>query len=560
MADVLEICDSDDEFPDGIALPPAKATKSMPRKKVVEFTPPLATRSASKKLLFTPTTPDSSRAKRGKVSKTQLEAANRPGTPSGNGTLWENEHAESPPWSSSPSKSTRKRQVRRGSDAEPPTTPKHPTAEHAPAMNTSPSKRKQDNIDNGDSLKLTTLKRSPVKKAKPILDDGSDDADNVIISMPVTKSKMKATMPNTKKIGTAKTKASDGIEEPTLSSSANGKGKESSLSSRKAKTKMDVDGEDHAGDVGGKLEAAAQINSRKPKAKPSGGDDKKVSGSDVIDTLTFAQHLQMKPLPKVTKVPLKQSSIYTEPEHCEVSVPCIQDPMLKKDYLGGHLPKLRARILSGWSTSTNSRQHSDPGFWFSNWGIVSPHMLINLALAPIRFSSHGKFINLSRVHPSYLSSRSTGSNSTALFTPDGLAICMTTGCAKASSLLTPGANNRKHLDILLYTQELERLQVETSATSSPKKKVMPGFTKPVLDATDTIPIYDGRAVPYTPAEISHLHEVLPPWEKEIPMDSCVVVGHTVGGYYDGASDARVNFNILMVILISMPVRYDDEAD
>ena len=75
-----------------------------------------------------------------------------------------------------------------------------------------------------------------------------------------------------------------------------------------------------------------------------------------------------------------------------------------------------------------------------------------------------------------------------------------------------------------------------------------------------VPIYDGRAVPYTPAEISHLHEVLPPWEKEIPMDSCVVVGHTVGGYYDGDGDARVNFNILMVILISTPVGYDDEAD
>ncbi|KAJ6628120.1 hypothetical protein B0H10DRAFT_2209794 [Mycena sp. CBHHK59/15] len=242
MADVLEISDSDDEFPDGISLPPAKATKSTPRKKVVEFTPPLATRSASKKLLFTPTTPDS-RVKRGKVSKTQLEEANRSGTPSGNGTLSENERAESPPWSSS----------------------KRLTAERAPAMNTS------DNIDNRDSLKLTTLKRSPVKKAKPIPDDGSDDADNVIISTPVAKSKMKATTPNTKKIGMAKTKASDGIEEPTLSSSANGKGKESSLSSRKAKTKMDVDGEDHAGDVGGKLEAAAQINSRKPKAKPSGG-------------------------------------------------------------------------------------------------------------------------------------------------------------------------------------------------------------------------------------------------------------------------------------------------
>ncbi|EFI26747.1 hypothetical protein CC1G_15671 [Coprinopsis cinerea okayama7 len=68
------------------------------------------------------------------------------------------------------------------------------------------------------------------------------------------------------------------------------------------------------------------------------------------------------------------------PEHCEVTDPNLQDPMLKGDYES--LPKLKAGLFVPWSNIAGPGQAR-----FSAWAEHCPNMDLSLALRAIRFTS-----------------------------------------------------------------------------------------------------------------------------------------------------------------------------
>lgn len=68
-----------------------------------------------------------------------------------------------------------------------------------------------------------------------------------------------------------------------------------------------------------------------------------------------------------------------------------------------------------------------------------------------------------------------------------------------------------------------------------------------------VPVYDGTSTTLDlDKDLSNIGNLLPSFDDEVPSDSFVCVGHTVQAYSKLDGSAGVSFNILWVIILSMP--------
>ncbi|KAJ7085951.1 hypothetical protein C8R44DRAFT_893797 [Mycena epipterygia] len=397
------------------------------------------------------------------------------------------------------------------------------------------------------------------------------------------------------------------VIEPTKRKRVDMKGKSKASPAKKYKSAEEVQSDD--GDESpttiGFVSARTQLNLSDKKVVASGKNStaagkKTAPGAPALglekksQVLTFAQQLKIAPVDANIRIPAPELGLFKAPDVCAVNNPAIHDPVLKVDYEEGILARLSDGTFRGWGSSDMGDNF---GFFFSHWGVYAPHVPYGNTLFPVKFEKYGRFVNLARVHPGYMHCKVVQGN-LGMYTADGLAICLTP--VVESALVVQAENRRKPIDIQLYTQEYQRFQAVICARLYPgsielraqvkgdavqfntrpglaisggsPKKMTQLVTRLSLDGSDTstsfcmlslrsllifdhtVPVFDARDTVLEIQHLANLPKGLPFWTAELPARSCVIVGHTVGGY-DGVN---VNLNLHFVVLIGLPAGYEPE--
>ncbi|KIM90073.1 hypothetical protein PILCRDRAFT_1446, partial [Piloderma croceum F 1598] len=203
----------------------------------------------------------------------------------------------------------------------------------------------------------------------------------------------------------------------------------------------------------------------------------------------------------------------------------LMDPMLKSEYQS--LPPLRWHDLSTWRLDN---EVTGLIMW-SSWRhqLHKPNMKYLSKF--INFQSFDKYINPAQLNGGTISIETKPSNPNRMVEVESSA---------------PG----------LF-----------SITASPKKKKpsMMGTcdVKIQLKHTDTIPIFDGRQTQFELDDsLERLHELLPPFEHEIPPGSLVLVAYTANSYYraqkvgksgqKSSSNQNLALNINWAVVLGIP--------
>jgi hypothetical protein len=67
-----------------------------------------------------------------------------------------------------------------------------------------------------------------------------------------------------------------------------------------------------------------------------------------------------------------------------------------------------------------------------------------------------------------------------------------------------------------------------------------------------VPVFDGRGRVFNFKEdIENIKDILPSYPREVPLGSCVVVGHSMTSYEKGGVD-HLSTNIQWVIILGIP--------
>jgi len=292
----------------------------------------------------------------------------------------------------------------------------------------------------------------------------------------------------------------------------------------------------------------------------------------------------------------------------------LMDPMLKSEYQS--LPPLRWHDLSTW----RSDNEVTGLIMWSSWRhqLHKPNMKYLSKF--INFQSFDKYINPARADPNWFSTLSPDNylHTIKLRQRNRICLCLSPVLVVQSRLLEPysrsfssGSGNNmlvKSLECIFHSYEWERsssfwctvfrvdtmqaqlnggtisietkpsnpnrmVEVESSApglfsiTASPKKKkpsmMGTGDVKIQLKHTDTIPIFDGRQTQFELDDsLERLHELLPPFEHEIPPGSLVLVAYTANSYYraqkvgksgqKSSSNQNLALNINWAIVLGIP--------
>ncbi|KAJ6474033.1 hypothetical protein C8R47DRAFT_1144579 [Mycena vitilis] len=188
------------------------------------------------------------------------------------------------------------------------------------------------------------------------------------------------------------------------------------------------------------------------------GTDTKEASPEVVSTV-FMEDLQ------------SYKVFYDNDAPCGVADVALQDPGLRKHYLG--LPPLPAgrRIVAAYDKDRNSHEDIDYSTGgrvkYKSWYKQNPRMLADNSMgAMLLEQAEPNFVNLSRTSPVHLSTRvSAGSASThRLYSGDRIAICVSAVCCTDSHVVAPkriGAKSdreRKWVEGVLHDQDWERLE------------------------------------------------------------------------------------------------------
>ncbi|KAF9455270.1 hypothetical protein BDZ94DRAFT_1316425 [Collybia nuda] len=265
---------------------------------------------------------------------------------------------------------------------------------------------------------------------------------------------------------------------------------------------------------------------------------------------------------------------------CEVMNPEYQDPMLVSQYIG--LPKLLKGVLLSWSTAQG------PGYFpFSFWPEDVPTLDMTAALSCMSFVQKGDYVNLARVDPILLGSKSIPAKSPRAIICIGQtpAICVMPVSTVVSNIIQPNSKNYKLLSGYPHGQEIDRvagvlrmvfghtkfnaplaMNVLTFQTLPPKATSSPirnfrGFGSSSTGSSSrasgsyfsSVRVYDAREVDFNLTRDIDKMESLPLFEEEIPAGSFAVVGHSISSYEDSVpGEYGLSFNILWVILLGCP--------
>ncbi|EKM80534.1 hypothetical protein AGABI1DRAFT_128212 [Agaricus bisporus var. burnettii JB137-S8] len=267
--------------------------------------------------------------------------------------------------------------------------------------------------------------------------------------------------------------------------------------------------------------------------------------SNVVDT------------PPVTAVPA-EPTVYLEDVHrCTIDVTDanLQDELLQNNY--PRLPPLSQGQLRSWSDRPGAGTTR-----FSGWSTMCPHLEFKRAVNAIRFDVDGRCKSISGAAHGQEWERMA-----AVF-------CMIMGESVlnaqvvgselhfSTKLVAGSKSNTASSKIMVNTSPSPASLPMTRNMPSPNVKKLNGrsskFVRSVLEASDTVPVFDARdhtsTFKFEASSLSQLEATLLLYTEEVPLGSLAVVAYTATYFVKGGNRAwSLSVNVQWIIILGSPM-------